>query len=135
MILSQYPFGFAANIVLCEQVQAGPTAVRLFNIVTLSRLKPSFSFYALVALTSGAGDHSQHHIYTQLLRHDGYVAAFTAPISFSYGYNLDPAGPGAFYLTVTFDLDVSQYLPGTYVVAAYLDNVQVASAAFMLRFS
>lgn len=140
MILPQRPFGSTANIVLCEQVQtvAGfPTAVRLFNVVTLSRQKPRFSFYALVALTSGAGDKDnlQHHLHTQLLRQDGHVAAYTAPVAFNYGYNLDPAGPGAFYLTLTFDLDVSRYEPGTYAVTAYLDSVEVASAAFMLRFS
>lgn len=128
----------AANIVLCESVLSEKSgflsAMRLINVITFNAQNPRFSFKALTALNAEPGDFAVHSIALQMVRGDGYIAAHTMPLQFVYGYAIDPTGPGAYYLTTNFDLVGSQSLPGNYSVAAFVDDVVVASAPVMLRF-
>jgi hypothetical protein len=129
---------YAANVVLCESVLAEKSgflsAMRLINVITFTAQSPRFSFKALTSLNADPGDLTFHSIHVQLVRGDGYIAAHTTPLQFTYGYSIDPSGPGAFYLTTNFDLLASESMPGNYAVVAFVDGVAVARAPLMLRF-
>ena len=89
-------------------------AVHLCSVITLGHQKPRFSFKALTALTSQPGDFSPHVITVQLERFDGFIAAYTQPMQFTYGYAIDVTGLGGFYHTTNFDLDMAVHAQGNY---------------------
>jgi len=132
------PFA-TANVLICEDVVrdgAFLNAVHVFSVITIERWKqPKFRFKAITHLTSQPGDIIPHNFAVQLERYDGYVAAYTIPIQFVFGYALDPSGPGGYFMTTNFEIDAQLYVPGNYAVVVYVDRQAVASTALMLRIS
>ena len=138
MIILANPFA-TANVFVCEDVVkdgALLNAVHIVNVITLERWRqPKFTFKALTYLTSQPGDTASHTFAVQLERYDGYVAAYSVPIQFVFGYAIDPSGPGGYFMTTNFEVDAALYVPGNYAVVIYVDRQAVASAALMLRIS
>jgi hypothetical protein len=131
----------SASLVICESVLTEKTEViSAIRIMTSLRIAPDSNFvrfYALTVLTSYPQD-TQSHVLRVLMiekRGDEWEAIATAQDhSFFFGYNVDPSGPGAYFLTTEFVIDVSRLTHmGTCFVQALLDGERVAMAPITLR--
>jgi hypothetical protein len=130
------PFA-TANVFICEDVVKDGSflnAIHVFNVITIEKLKqPRFKFKTLAYLTSQPGDTAPHSLAVQMERYDGYIAAYTTPTQFVFGYAIDPSGPGGYFMTTNFEIDAALYVPGNYAIVVYVDRQAVASAPLRLR--
>jgi len=130
----------SANILVCELVlwekNDIPTIVRAMSTLGLSETRQFAHFFSVTTLHSQPGDLQPHSLRIVLSDQTGATIAQTPPYSFSYGYKIDPSGPGGFILTSEFNLDVRQVrLPMSCLVSAFLDSEldSVAKIPLMLR--
>jgi|RhiMetdeSRZDD1v2_1073273.scaffolds.fasta_scaffold1070144_1 hypothetical protein len=131
----------SASLVLCESVLIEKTgivsAIRILTSVNIPLSVNSIRFYALTFLTSPPHDTELHVLRTLMIeeRADGWNAIATAPDqTFHYGYAVDQHGPGGFYLSTEFTIDVTKLATsGIFFVQAWLDGERVAQTPITLR--
>jgi hypothetical protein len=131
----------SANIIVCENVLTEnpdiggpvPSAIRTISVIALPPGNNSAHFFALTFLSSQPGDFSPHTVQIQVTGKSGTFIAQAPPLTFRYGYLIDPSGPGGYILRTEFNVDVSAYnLPLGCLVSAFLDGSAVARTPLML---
>jgi hypothetical protein len=131
-----------ASICVCEAVLVEKdtelhSAIRIMDTLRIARAATTAHFWVLTSLHCNPGDIRQHVITIKMVGNIGgnwESVVGTGPFTFSYGYKLDPLGPGAFTLRTEFNLDLT-VLPtlGLFYVQAIVDEEMVAQIPFRLR--
>ena len=131
----------AVNLIICEAVLTEKvtdviSAIRIMNCLTVVPATNNFAhFFVVTSVASQPGDHLPHVMQVQMVTRDGQRAVAEAPAyTFVYGYKIDPAGPGGFYLTTEFTLDLRPLEPlGHYLICALVNGEIAARSPLMLR--
>jgi hypothetical protein len=137
------PMGLlSSNIAVCETIiwerSDVPTLIRVMSVITLRPDATSVHFLVVTSLDSQPGDLDPHTVLITVADKNGNIVASTEPFGFSYGYKLDPNGPGAFIMTTEVTLEISKLpteLPSYFLVSAFLDTLPdpVSLTPLMLR--
>ncbi len=131
----------AASLILCETVleeKSGlQSAIRMLTHLALSAGNNLANFNSLTIITGHPGDTDTHSLQVRMVGEgsNGWYEVASAPVrSFSYGFKIDPNGPGGYNLTTNFSVDVTKLdLASTFFVQAWLDGAHVAQAPITLR--
>jgi len=129
----------SANVIVCETALAEKTtevlsAIRMMSVLTLASENDIAHFFVVTFLTCQPGDFSSHILRIQVTDGSGPLIAEAADYAFSYGYKVDPTGPGGFTLTTEFTVDTRPVrLPVDCLISAFLDGQSVARTPLRLR--
>jgi hypothetical protein len=106
----------------------------MLSVLTVPKGNTHAHFFALTQLFSEPGDYSTHTISVRLMAYDGRYVGSAPDVVFSYGYRIDPLGPGGYSLKTEFNVELST-LPyfGWFLIWAYVDGQPVAKIPIMLR--
>jgi hypothetical protein len=129
----------SANVIVCEAALTEKTtevisAIRIMNVLTITRGVQFAQFYTVAFLASTPGDQSPHRVRVEMQTKEGKQVAEAPDVRFYYGYQLDSTGPGFFTLTTAFNLDLARLDDlGHYTIRVLLDDKCVCAAPLVMR--
>jgi hypothetical protein len=129
----------SANMAICEAVLTEKTSgvmslIRTMNVLNITGNLQSARFFTVVSVNSEPGDFAPHNLQVQMFSRSGSLVASAPEHDFSYGYEFDRMGFGAYTLTTEFVLNLAPMGNlGAYTVVAYVDTKVVARTPLLMR--
>jgi hypothetical protein len=130
----------SANIVLCEKAITEKDTnrinlVRVTDIISLASGNNVGYCDAVTFLTSTPYDLCSHVLSVKMCTFGGQPVVTAPDYDFTYGYKVNPAGPGGLRLVTNFTIDFRLIGPleTAYVVWAFVDGEAAAKTPLMLR--
>lgn len=134
----------SVSLIVCESVLSEEktgcvSAIRIMDVLTIGQHSTSARFFVLTYLHSRPFDFQPHVLKVQMVgrSNENWATVADAPDhKFIYGYRLAASGPGSFFLTTEFNLNLASLGPsvgGTYFIQALVDGELAEQTPLTLR--